>query len=123
MATNNKEATRFASQTQENRIVKKLGGHRTANSGASNFQKSDIVIPECSMSIECKTCMTEKSSMSIKKEWIEKHKQEAFANRLDNKVIAFNFYYEDKEDYYIINDTLMKFLCEKLSEEYEETVK
>lgn len=116
--TKNKESTRYASQTQELRIAKKLGGKRSLNSGASNFEKSDIKISSCSMSIECKTSLTAKNSISIKKDWLKKHYKEAFDNRLDNAVIAFNFFYEDQDDYYIINDKLMKFLCDKLEEEY-----
>ena len=95
-----------------------LGGRRNPNSGAGHFDKSDIIIDKASMSIECKTCMTQKDSFSIKKEWFKKNKEEAFANRLDNSAIAFNFFFEDKEDYYIIDSKLMSFLVEKLSEEY-----
>ena len=112
----NKEATRFASSTQENRIVKKFGGRVCPNSGAGKFSKSDIQLPEASLSIECKTCMTPKESFSIKKEWIEKHYEEAFSNRLSNTAIAFNFYFDDKKDYYVIDDKLMGFLIEKLKE-------
>lgn len=68
--------------------------------------------------IECKTCMTEKNSFSIKKEWIEKNKLESFENRLDNSCICFNFG-PDTNNYYVISEKLMKFLCEKLIEENE----
>lgn len=115
--TKNKESTRFASQTQENRVAKKLGGTVNTNSGAGKFNKSDVVVKSASLSIECKTCMTEKGSFSVKKDWIKKHKDEAWSNKLSNSVLAFNFFYEDKEDYYIIDDKLMHFLVEKLQEE------
>jgi len=113
----NKEATRYASDTQENRVVSKLGGFRTSNSGANRFRKGDIHITDASLLIECKTCMTPKDSFSIKKSWIEKNKEEAFANRLFNTAIAFNFNFEDSHDFYVIDDKLMKFLVEKLKEE------
>lgn len=116
--TKNKSATRYASQTQEERVSSLLGGRRNSNSGAGRFDKSDVVVDKASLSIECKTCMTPRDSFSIKKEWLKKSKEEAFANRLENHVIAFNFFFEDKEDYYIINSNLMSFLVEKLSEEY-----
>lgn len=109
--------TRHASETQENRIVKKLGGRRTSNSGAGHFDKSDIVIKEANMSLECKTCLVPKESITIKKDWLEKHKKEAWSNRLGNAVLAFNFDYNDTKDYYIIDDSLMRFLVEKLLEE------
>ena len=113
----NKESTRYASSTQENRIATKLGGRICPNSGAGKFFKSDIRIDDASLSIECKTSMTPKDSFSIKKDWISKHYEEAFSNRLFNTAIAFSFYFEDKKDYYIIDDRLMAFLVEKLKEE------
>lgn len=111
------KTTRDASSVQERRLAKKLGGYVIANSGAGKFNKSDIIIKEASLSVEAKTCMKDKASFSIKKEWLEKHKQEAFANRLNNYVLAFNFNCLDNADYYIIDDRLMKFLVEKLKEE------
>lgn len=115
----NKNSTRYASTIQEDRIVSKFGGFRTSNSGAGLFRKGDVHINDASLLIECKTCMTPKDSFSIKKEWIEKDIKEAFANRLSNTAIAFNFNYEDKQDYYVIDDKLMRFLIEKLREEYK----
>lgn len=110
-------ATRDASSVQEKRIAKKLGGIMTPNSGAGHFKKGDIQIPEAGLLIECKTCMTPKNSFSIKKEWLEKNTQELFASGLSNSVVAFNFNYEDKKDYYVIDDKLMKYLIEKLEED------
>jgi hypothetical protein len=113
----NKEATRYASYVQEKRVAGKLGGRVSSNSGAGMFNKGDIVVEDASLLIECKTCMEPKKSFSIKKDWIDKNKEEAFRLRLDNHVIAFNFDYQDKKDYYIIDDKLMKFLVEKLRKE------
>lgn len=113
----NKEATRYASSVQEKRVAGKLGGHVSSNSGAGLFNKGDIVCEDASLLIECKTCMEPKKSFSIKKDWIEKNKEEAFRLRLDNHVIAFNFDYQDKKDYYVIDDKLMEFLVDKLIEE------
>lgn len=110
-------STRSASSIQEERVAKKLGGTTTPNSGAGYFKKGDIQIPSAGILVECKTCMTPKNSFSIKKEWLEKNKQELFASGLSNSVIAFNFDYEDKNDYYVIDDKLMKYLIEKLMEE------
>ena len=112
-----KVATRKASDVQEERVAEKLGGFRTGNSGANAWRKGDIHVVDASLLCECKTVMSSKDSFSIKKEWIKKNREEAFANRLDNTAIAFNFYYEDKDDYYVIDDKLMRFLIEKLKEE------
>lgn len=119
MATN-KEATRFASSTQEKRIAKKLNGRVSSNSGAGLFNKGDIVCEDASLLIECKTCMEPKKSFSIKKDWIEKNEEEAFRLRLDNHVIAFNFDYQDKNDYYVIDDKLMGYLVYCLERDRDE---
>ena len=113
----NKEATRHASSVQENRVANKLDGQVSSNSGAGLFNKGDIIVTDASLLIECKTCMEPKKSFSIKKEWIEKNKEEAFRLRCDNHAIAFNFDYKDKKDYYVIDDKLMEFLVDKLREE------
>ena len=113
----NKNSTRYCSSIQETRIANKFNGYASSSSGSSKFQKSDVIVENASLQIECKTCMKPKDSFSIKKEWIEKSRKEAFSNRLDNVVIAFNFNYEDKDDYYVIDDKLMRFLIEKLKEE------
>lgn len=117
--TKNKGATRFFSQQQESNVAKALNGKRTSNSGAGKWQKSDVIVPKASLSIECKTVMTPKNSISIKKEWISKHLEEAFQNGLDNTALAICFEPEGKENYFIINEKLMKFLVEKLEEENE----
>lgn len=113
----NKETTRYSSSVQEKRIANKLNGKVSSNSGAGLFNKGDIICTDASLLIECKTCMEPKKSFSIKRDWIEKNKEESFRLRLDNHVIAFNFYYQDKKDYYIIDDKLMDFLVKKLEEE------
>ena len=118
----NKEATRHASSVQEKRVAGKFGGKVSSNSGAGLFNKGDIVVEDASLLIECKTCMEPKKSFSIKKDWIDKNKEEAFRLRLDNHVIAFNFDYQDKKDYYIIDDKLMGFLVHCLEKENDEFI-
>ena len=68
------------------------------------------------MLIECKTAMTEKSSFSIKKDWLEKSKQEAFSSHCDYTALAFNFG-PDTKNYYVISELLMKTLVEYLRSE------
>ena len=60
--------------------------------------------------------MTEKQSVSVKKEWIDKNKEEAFSNRLDNSCLCINFG-PGSDNYYVISEKLMKFLVQKLEEE------
>ena len=117
MATKNKESTRYYSNLQEERVAKLLNAQRQANSGASRFAAGDLSNTAASILIECKTCMADKDSFSIKKEWITKNKEEAKSKRLLNTCIAFSFGPSEKEDYFIINTKLMRFLIEKLEEE------
>lgn len=107
--------TRDFSSRQESKIAKLLGGQVNPNSGAGKWRKGDVQIPSASLLVECKTCMTDKSSFSIKSDWIKKNKEEAFSNRLYNSCIAFNFG-PDKPNYFVIDEKLMNFLVEKLSE-------
>ena len=59
--------------------------------------------------------MSEKSSFSIKKEWIEKNRKESKEGRFENAVLAFNFE-PDGENFFVIDSKLMKFLVERLEE-------
>lgn len=118
MKNNNKESTRYYSDLHEKSVCKALGAVQQSNSGAGKFSKGDVVIPQCGMLLECKTTMTEKQSVSVKREWIEKNKNEGFSIRMPNNAVCFNFG-PDTNNYYVINEKLMKFLVEKLIEENE----
>ena len=113
---NNTESTRYYSDKHEKSVCKALNAYQQANSGAGKFRKGDVYNSKASLLIECKTCMTDKSSFSIKQDWILKNKDEAFSQRLSNSCVAFNFG-PDKPNYYCIDEKLMKFLVEKLAEE------
>ncbi len=116
MATKNKQSTRYFSDLQETYVAKLLNGQKNSNSGAGLYRKGDVVVPNASLLIECKTCMEDKNSFSIKKEWIDKNRADAFNVRADENCIAFNFGPE-QENFFIIDEKLMKFLVEKLEEE------
>lgn len=61
--------TRTRSSAQEKTVAKAVGGTTTANSGATAFQKGDILTSgDEAWLIECKTKMTHSESISIKKE-------------------------------------------------------
>lgn len=114
--TDNKESTRYYSDLHEKSVCRALGATQTPNSGAGKWKKGDVVHTASSTMIECKTSMTEKQSVSIKKEWIDKNKEEAFSNRLDNNCLCINFG-PGSDNYYVISEKLMKFLVQKLEEE------
>lgn len=112
----NKEATRYYSDIHEKKVCKLLNAKQTPNSGAGHWRKGDAHQEEASLLIECKTCVEEKKSFSIKKDWIEKNKEEAFSQRLNNTCIAFNFE-PNGINYFVIDEKLMNFLVDKLMEE------
>ena len=108
----NSNSTRYYSDRQEKQVVKLLGGYQVANSGAGKWTKGDVVIPE-TLLVECKTQTSDKESFTIKKEWLDKNLKEAKETHLPNSCLAFNFG-PDQKNYFIINESLMKFLVENL---------
>lgn len=110
----NQNSTRYYSDKHEKSICKALGGFQTSNSGAGHFGKGDVIIDDASMIVEAKCSMTEKSSFSIKKEWIEKNKKEAREMRKAFCALCFNFGPET-ENYYVIDEKLMRHLIDSLS--------
>lgn len=60
------KATRYFSDKQEKAVASACGGRQTKNSGATLFQKSDVLLED--FTIECKTKTTNSESISIKKE-------------------------------------------------------
>lgn len=106
----NKTATRYFSNKQEKHVAKAIGGKKTANSGATMFSKGD-----CSTDawlIECKTKTTPSQSISIKKDWLDKNKEEAFAMNKHYNALCFSFgNVHNDENYYIIDeDTFIELL-------------
>lgn len=108
------KSTRFYSDRQEKQIVKKIGGKQTSNSGATSFSKGDIRTKQ--FLIEAKTVTKSKDSFSIKKAWLVKNKEEAFAMNKPYNALAFNFG-PNEENYYIINEKLFKELVKYKEED------
>lgn len=111
-----KHPTRYYSAKQEKAVAKSVGGKQTANSGASNFQKGDCYTDGAeSFLLECKTKTSHSTSISFKKEWIEKNKQEAAFMSKQHQAVVFNFG-PGEENYYVIEEYLFKELQEYLKE-------
>lgn len=106
--------TRFYSNKQEKAVAKAVGGKKVANSGATAFNKGDVTTDN--ILIECKTCVENKKSFSIKKEWLEKNKEEAFEMGKSYSALAFNFG-PDTDNYYVIDEKLFKILKEVIDNE------
>ena len=104
--------TRFYSKQQEKKVAKALGGRRTANSGATKFSKGDVLLKV--WLIECKTCTELKKSFTIKREWIDKNREEAFAMNKSYSALAIDF--GDGEQHYLIDHNLFEALVKMLNE-------
>lgn len=99
-----KNTTRAKSNQQEKRIAKAMGGKQVIGSGATPFLKGDVVVDK--LFIEAKTKMEPSKSISVKREWLEKAKEQALATRKEDYALAISF--GDNKEFYIIEDTLME---------------
>jgi hypothetical protein len=100
--------TRHFSKLQEDTVAKAIGGKRTPNSGATDFGgKSDVLSDK--FAIECKTKTSASESISIKKDWFTKQKQEAAFMGKPYSAVVFNFG-PGEENHYIIDEYLFKAL-------------
>ena len=106
----NKRSTRFYSNQQEKKVAKAVNGKQTANSGATLFQKGDVVTAD--FLIEAKTVTKEQKTFTIKKEWFEKNKEEAFAMGKPYSALVFDF--GDGEQHYVIDQKLFSMLLKYL---------
>ncbi len=92
--------TRWYSNKQEKQVAKVVQGTQVSNSGANDFKKGDVTTD--SWLIECKTTTTVKKSFSIKQEWLDKNKEEAFAMNKEYNALAFDF--GTGNNYYIVDE-------------------
>lgn len=106
------KSTREVSSIQEKKIAKSLGAKRTANSGATPFDKGDLYIGSDWL-IEAKTCMQPKKSFSIKKDWLLKMKEEQFACNKLYSSLCFDFG-DNGNRYYVVEEKVFKQLIEQL---------
>lgn len=109
--------TRFYSKKQETKVAKIVKGRRTANSGATAFSKGDVVNKD--WCIECKTATEAKASMSIKREWFQKIREEAFGTGKSYYALAFN-YGPDTDNHYIIDEKTFVRMMELFEKEDNE---
>ena len=105
----NRNSTRFYSKIQEKNVAKVLGGKTTPNSGATPYIKGDVMSSD--WLLECKTCMTNKQSFSIKKDWLKGVREDAIAQGKMNYALVFNFG-PNQENYYIITENKFKEILE-----------
>lgn len=99
-----KNSTRAKSSQQEKRIAKAMGGKQVIGSGSTPFLKGDVVVDQ--LFIEAKTKMVPSQQITVKKEWIDKAKEQALSTRKRDYAVAISF--GDPKEFYIIEDTLME---------------
>lgn len=104
--------TKAFSQKQEKAVAQAVQGQRTKASGATAFEKSDVAIAGL-MNLECKTKTSHSDSITIKKAWLEKTKEEAVFMGRPYSALAFSFG-PGEENYYIIDEDLFLQLLETL---------
>ncbi len=110
------KASRFYSDRQEKAVAKAIGGKQTKNSGATMFQKSDVLTDD--FTIECKTKTTNSESISIKREWFEKQLKESIQMHKKYSAIVINFGPDEpyNENHYIIDERLFTMLLDYIAE-------
>lgn len=92
--------TRFYSNRQEKAVAKAVSGRQTANSGATPFVKGDVIAGD--WLLECKVKTEPSLSMSVKKDWIDKNREEAFQMGKHHSAVVIDF--GDGENHYIISE-------------------
>ena len=107
--------TRYYSRKQEKKVAKAVHGKQTANSGATPFQKGDVVTTD--WLIECKTKTKDCNSFTIKEDWLLKNEEEAFAMGKTNSALCFDFGPGANKRYYVISERLFEILKNYLEEE------
>lgn len=111
-----KTPTRVMSKAQETAIAKATGGERTLNSGATDWSKGDVLTEQ--FLLEAKTKMTSSDSISIKKAWFTKNKQEAAFMGKPHSALVFNFG-PGEENHYVIDEYLFEILLNYLKDNKE----
>ena len=108
-----KRPTRFYSDKQEKKVARAIGGRQTPNSGSTPYIKGDVFTEQ--FLIECKTVTKPQKQFTIKKEWITKNREEAFAMNKDYNALVFDF--GDSEMFYVIDQKLFKKLIAYIKED------
>ena len=108
-------STRYYSNRQEKKVAKAVKGRKTANSGATAFQKGDILTD--TFLIECKTKVKDCNSFTIKEDWLLKNEEEAFAMGKNNSALCFDFGPSANKRYYVISERLFQLLQQYLEED------
>lgn len=112
--TDKPKPTRFFSDKQEKSVAKAVSGKQTKNSGATPWQKGDVLTDGSeSFLIECKTKTKKSDTITIRTDWFAKNKQEMVFQGKKHQAVVFNFG-PNEENHYIIDEYLFQELLEYL---------
>ena len=111
--TGEKKPTRFYSNRQEKAVASAIGGRKVANSGATAYDKGDVTTDK--VLVECKTKTSASASISIKKEWLTKLRDESIFMKKPFYSLFFNFG-PDEPNYVIIPESLYIQVLEKIND-------
>jgi hypothetical protein len=107
--------TRHYSKKQETAVSQAVGGKVQKNSGATAFDKGDVIVSgKNGFLLECKTKTSASESISIKKEWFDKNRQECLLTGTPHQAVVFNFG-PGEENHYIIDEYLFLELLNHLN--------
>lgn len=106
--------TRYYSNRQETAVAKAVGGKKQANSGATQWQKGDVVNDK--FLLECKTTTKDQKTFTMHEEWFTKNTQESLMENKEYSAVVFSFG-PNKPNYYAIDETLFNTLLQYLNEE------
>lgn len=109
--------TRDYSDKQEKHIAKVTGGKVQSNSGGTKFGGGDVHTKH--FLIEAKTPTKEQTSFTIKKDWIDKMRVQAFEQGKSESVLAFRFSPDDQQDYYVLNQGQFLLFLKYMEENYD----
>lgn len=122
------DSMRKFSDMQEKRIAKDIRGYQQINSGATGNMKGDAynLGDEWDVLIDGKTTAAKTyqagvRSKTLKKEWFAKVRDEAFSMGKRFGIISFSF--DNKKDYYAMEDTDFKNMYQGLLDYEQENYK
>jgi len=107
-----KKPTRYYSKQQETSIARATGGKRTPNSGATAWVKGDVLTDQ--FLLEAKTKTTHSDTITIRKDWFQKNREEAAFMGKHYSALVFNFG-PGEENHYVIDEDLFQVLLEYLN--------
>lgn len=108
--------TRDYSDRQEKYIAKITGGKVQSNSGGTKFGGGDVHTKH--FLIEAKTPTKEQTSFTIKKEWMDKMRVQAFEQGKQQSVLAFKFSPLEDKNYYVLDESQFLLFLEYMERYY-----